>query len=285
MVFNTLVRSALIGLCFAVSTANAYIPQSRTIIGRLARNQGKGAYQIDQEVEFKTADAAPGTPGETFKVRERWIVDGGSSLRLSVSGNGAKFEAVYRGRTRVAPDFKGGWSNANASTEFLEPFFHTRTSVDLIRLMTQAGLVSNSFARERAPFNPNAKNPYPQEPNVRLGRVDGVITYAFGIPVVGDENKPGVWIEQDSFLLKKLRFPSNAEMVASQHTVYDSSLKFPKERKITWNGRLATVRVLSVKSIPAPQAQKLLASTTLSANDAREANLPDAAKEFYSRFR
>ncbi|MES2855881.1 MAG: hypothetical protein V4692_08455, partial [Bdellovibrionota bacterium] len=136
-----------------------------------------------------------------------------------------------------------------------------------------------------APFNPNSKTPHAPEALVRLGRVDGVVAYVFGVPATGDESKPGVWIEQDSFLLRKFRFPTSAEVVASHHVTYDSALKLPKDRRISWDSNVVNVRVLSAKALPAAQAQKLLASTTLTANDAKEARLPDVAKEFYSRFR
>ena len=266
-------------VCFAfTSVAEAYIPHSRTIIGRLARNQGKGAYAIEQEIEFKQ-----GT--ETTKVRERWIVDDAAAMRLSVSGPGAKFVGVYRAKNRVVPDLKGGWSNGVPGAEFVEPFAYARSTSEILRLLNHSGIVPGSFSRERPQFNPNSKTPYTPEPLVRLGRVEGVVTYVFGTPSPADQSKPGAWIEQDSFLLRKLRFPSNAEVVASHFGSFDSGLKLPKERKITWGDRTATIHVISVKSIPSAQAQKLLSSTTLTPNDAREAQLPEIAKEFYSRFR
>jgi hypothetical protein len=268
----------VLSLVFASVAAHAYIPHSRTILGRLARNQGKGSYAIEQDVEFKDGN-------ETIKLRERWIVDNSQTMRLSVTGAGAKYEAVYKNKVRVAPDLKGGWTNGAPSAEFTEPYFFARSSAEYLRLFLNAGILPASFAKERPPFRPEAKDPYPPEPLVRLGRVEGVVAYEFGTPTVGDESKPGVWIEQDSFLLRKLRFPSNAEIVASHFGNYDSNLKLAKDRHIVWNGKAADVHVVSVKSIPAAQAQKLLASTTLSANDAREAHLPDVAKEFYSRFR
>jgi hypothetical protein len=279
MKIRFLIVCALLASIFGMGrAAQAYIPHSHTIISRMARNDGKGAYAIEQDVEFKQ-----GT--ENFKIRERWIVQDAQTMRLSAVGPNAKFEAVYKGKTRVAPDLKGGWKNGTPSNEFPEPYLFARSSNEFYRLLIKDGIVPSSFAKESVTFNPDSKTPNAPEPLVRLGRTDGTVAYVFGTPVIGDENKPGVWIEQDSFLLRKLRFPSSAEVVVNHNTTYEAGLKLAKDQHISWSGNVVNIHVVSVKAIGPAEALKLVASTTLTPGDAKDARLPDAAKEFYSRFR
>lgn len=277
-------------LTVVASTAFASIPNSKTIAGRLARNNGKGVYAIEQDVQFRTGN-------ETATVRERWIVENGETMRLwvsSTSGQPARFDAVYRDGKRTASDFNGGIHTTSVSNEFTERFSHARTSTEFLRLLVKAGVVPPTFLRDRARFTlareeATTKAELQGEPLVRLGRTGGVVNYVFGEPTPVDATKdlPGVWIEQDAFVLRRLRFPSQAELSADQYGLQAGSIRFPGQRIVTWGDHTAVIRLISVKSVDAKTATAALNPASITAPEAKAAKLPDQAqvKEFYSRFR
>ena len=97
----------LLSLFFAVD-AMAYIPKAHTIAGRLVRTHGKGAYIIEQDVSFRTN-------GDPLVLREKWTIESGDVMRVSVSlPQGAKsaepvrFETVYHGGKKTMTDPAGG---------------------------------------------------------------------------------------------------------------------------------------------------------------------------------
>ncbi len=280
-------RFSLLVLFFA-STAAAYVPSSRTIVSRLVRNDGKGIYAIEQDVNFRGV-------GEGLTLRERWVVENGDSMRLTVLSTSAgaqipvRLDVLYKDGRRIGPDMKGAIKITGVPLEAIEPFFHARTSKGFLDAITRAGLVPSGFPLAKPAFNINAKTqPVPApESFVRLGRVAGFVAYVFGEPTPPESTKalPGVWIEQDSFVLRKLRFPSESEITADRHSS-QAGLRFPRTRVVTWGSNTVEIRVVSVKPLTAPQAAPFLSSATLQA-DAKNTRLPtdEQVKEFYSRFR
>jgi hypothetical protein len=276
----------LVLIAVAAFDAHAYIPHSRTIASRLARNNGKGSYAIEQEVQFRT-----GT--ETATLRERWVVENGETMRLWVSSTGgqpARYDAVYRDGKRTAPDFNGGIRTANVPAEFIERYSHARTSTDFLNSLVRAQIVPQSFLRDRSKFSmTNAKAEVLPEPLVRLARFGGVVNYVFGEATNPDASKelPAVWIAQDAFELRKLRFPTQAEVTADQYAVQAGTIRFPSQRVVTWNDHTAIIRLISVKSVDSKTASGALSPTSITPMEAKAAKLPDQAqvREFYSRFR
>jgi len=285
-----LILLAALPTLFAATSAQAYIPNSRTIAARLARNNGKGVYAIEQEVQFRTGS-------DSATLRERWIVENGETMRLwvsSVSGQPARFDAVYRDGKRTAPDFAGNVRTANVPSEFIERYSHARTSSDFLSSLVRAQVVPQSFLRERPRFTTanmkaETKAESAGEPLVRLGRTGGVVNYVFGepTPVDSSKNLPGAWIAQDSFELRRLRFPSQAEMTADQYGLQAGNLMFPNQRIVTWNDHTAVIRLISVKAVDAKTASAALNPASITTMEAKGAKLPDQAqvKEFYARFR
>jgi hypothetical protein len=263
------------------ASAEAYIPHSSTIANRTAKNSGKGLYVIEQEVRFRTAS-------DPVILRERWVVENGETMRLNVSSpkagaDGARFEAFYREGKRIAPDLQGGVRTSSLSPEFLEGFFHSRSGRGLLGAIVRAKIAPATILREKPKFNNLNQVTHQREPHVRLGRSGGVVAWVFGEATPADSTKlyPGAWIEQDMFVVRKVRFPSEAEVVADRHNVYGGSIRFPRVRTLSWGNHSAEIHVLSIKPVSAQQAQ--LSGTP----DAKAANLPDLeqVREFYSRFR
>lgn len=293
-------------------TAEAAIPHSKTIVSRLARNSGRGVYVVEQEVRF----AGP----EGLVLKERWLVQNADSMRLIVQGakqdakpSDFRWDAVYREgrRTATAPAAPipptaapGALSEpgkeprtTNVSGEFFEPYLYYRSSAKYFELFVKNKILPPSAARERARIaNINTYKPAPEQA-VRLGRTGGVVAWVFGEPTPVDNATafPGAWIEQDTFLLKKLRLLSQSEMVLSNHTNSGGGLKLARERSIVWKSndpavtepRSATIRVISVKNLPDKSLAPQFSTSSISAGELKSARLPDApiVREFYSRFR
>ena len=284
---KTLILAILFGstaLAFALS-AEAYIPSSRTIAIRTAKNGGKGAYSIDQDVQFRAGS-------DSVTLRERWIIQDGENMRVTVVGpanSGIRYDAFYKNGKRTTPDSSGTMKTSNASVEFLEKYIHARTSDELLGSFVRAGIIPNSMLQPRQRFNPNAKVAYAPKPYGRLGRSNGVINWVFGAPTPADSSKQlaGVWIEQDAFALRRIRFQSEAEMNANQYGLQPGNALFPRERVVTWKGNTAVIRLVSAKPLTAQQASSALNPASLSPADAKAGKLPDqeSVREFYSRFR
>lgn len=284
-------------ICFAIlgaasilvshPSAEADIPNSRTIVSRMVRNNGKGVYVLEQDVIFRSTT-------ESLTLREKWLVENGETLRLTVtSGKGGteafRFEAVYREGRRTASDLQGGLKTTNLSPEFLEVLSHARSTNGFLGALYRARIVPSSFLSFKRSVDLKT-NKRPSEPLVRLGPSGGVVTWIFGepTPVEAKRLNPAAWISQDDFQLRRVRFPSEAEISLGKYSVFAGSLRFPRERTLTWDSNSVFIRVVSVKTLPAgPQLSAQLMPNSLTTADAKAARLPDISqvKEFYSRFR
>lgn len=283
----------------AASVGEAAIPNSRTIISRLARNSGRGAYVIEQEVRFSGG-------GSVATLKERWTVQNAEQMRLVVQGvkpGEYRWDALYRDGKRLGSPTQepiGKESrepkNVNVPTEFMESLLFYRTPARYTEFFVRNRILPPAAAKERPRIgNLNSYKPSP-EPAVRLSRTAGTIAWAFGEPTPVDKGVayPGAWIEQDAFLLRKLRLPSQSEMISNEFAPAGAGLKLPRERTIIWRShdasatepRSATIKVLSVKAVPEKSLASVFQASSLSA-DAKAAKLPDdpVVHEFYQRFR
>ncbi len=301
-----------ISLTFGISLAQAAIPHSKTIVSRLAKNSGRGVYVVEHEVRF----AGP----EGIVLKERWLVQNADFMRLIVQGpkqdtktSEFRWDAVYREgrRTATAPAAPvpataapGTMTDPGKETkttmvtgEFFEPLLYFRSSFKFFESFVKNKILPPSAARER-PKIANINN-FKSEPEqaVRLGRTGGVVAWVFGEPTPVDNATafPGAWIEQDAFLLRKIRLMSQAEMTLSNHLNSGGGLKLARERTIVWKStdpaiteaRSVTIRVVSVKNLPDKSLAPQFAASSITPSELKAARLPDApiVREFYSRFR
>jgi hypothetical protein len=269
---------------FATLSAHAYIPSSKFILGRLARNDGKGAFQVEQDVTFRT-DTEP------VVMHERWTALDGDTLRLSASGKGVggetyRFEALYRDGKRWIADGTGNVRSGNQSAEFFEPYLYFRSAKGFTDALLKQKVLPPAFVAKRKEVKSFNGVVYPYEPFVRLARTGGAIAWAMGAPTPTNSTRPnpGLWIDQDAFLLRRLRYPSRAEVESSNHLSASGGFRIPRDRNVTWETSTASIRILSVKSIAPAAAQSALNSSTLNSAKMKLPEVP-AVQEFYSRFR
>jgi hypothetical protein len=161
-----------------------------------------------------------------------------------------------------------------SSSENWEKYFHSRHSEVLAQLMAQEK-IAPATAYLSKPLKSLKDFELTQESFLRLSRNGGVVTYAYGTPAIPektDETFPGLWIEQDQFLIRKIRLNS-------------SGLNFPKTRTIRWGGQQATLQTLNVSLKNKTQYDNFGSKTTSKPESFKL--LPNGAviEDFYKRFR
>lgn len=269
-----------------MSSAFAYIPELKTILSRTAENHGRGIYSVNQDVVFSGA-------AEPMVVRETWLIRDENSMRVTLEGKGPlkgqiQGTIVYEGTQRY-------WIDEGATTpkrkripdEWAEPAFHFRASKPFRARLVNLKVIPESLSRERAPFVRGAASYIPQ-PDLRLSRVGGVVAYAIGVPASGQSSPAGLWIEQDNFLVRKLRFPSSATVLADQFQQIDQNLWLPKTRTINWGGNAVQIQLADVHAQGKnnPNASRFLQPQSL-VGQAQPLKIPEVStiQEFYARFR
>jgi hypothetical protein len=279
----TLFCSIIIALLSMYSRAHAYVPRARIILEKTARHHGRGFYSIQLEVSFRD-DRGNQT------VTENWIVENGDVMALEARGAGFSYSAVYRGHKKYYLDETGAEKTVKLPADFFEGIFHFRGAESLGSQLTALQMIpSRALAKEKIRSLKDVK--YEREPYVRLSRTSGVVNYALGkaTPPEAATRDPVVWIEQDQFNIRRLRFPSQAELTADDYNEYGRALYYPKSRTVTWDGKSVTIRTVKVAAIrpTAEQKSRLSASSLRSkkAAPAASGGLNPVIKEFYQRFR
>jgi hypothetical protein len=151
------------------------------------------------------------------------------------------------------------------------------------KILAHKNLPRETFKKELKEYT------YVADPFVRLSRTAGVVTFALGQPTPVDSTKayPGMWVEQDRFLIRKIRLDSQAEVSADDYSEFNNGLWFPKSRTVSWGDRTVHIRTLKVASTSLPPSIKeRLSPTGLKRRaDAKELFTSPIISEFYKRFR
>lgn len=254
----------------------AYLPPLRMILERTSENAGSGVYSIETEVFFTDG------PNEA-SVKESWLVENERSLRLTVIGlkdlKGLKLTYLYENGLKWA--MKGQKRESqSAPPELLERWHHIRNA-DALNNFLLSNKIIPEFKKDK-----QSKTVY-EESLVHLGRTEGVVNYA-----IGENNKdsllPKLWIEQDFFVIRKLRLPSQVELEFENYKSYSKGLNYPKHKWIRWGQNKVSVNTLSV----VPKTGNLAAQfnpQSLDVNNQSEIlynhPLKNLLEEFYTRFR
>ena len=262
--------------------AHGYIPKGRVILEKVGRQHGKGAYVIQQEVSFRD-------PSGNLTVIEDWVVENGESIALDVRGGGQRASYVYKGKQKIFVDEMGTEKSAVLGADFFEPAFFYRGWENLAEfLVKEKILTTKNIPREN--FKKDIKEyGYVPDSFVRLSRVSGVVAYAFGQPTPVDSSRalPGLWVEQDRFLIRKIRLNSQAEVSADDYGEFSNGLWFPKSRTVAWGNQAVHLRVLKISSTSLPPSIKARLSPTglRKRPDSKEQFTNPTVSEFYKRFR
>ena len=100
---------------------------------------------------------------------------------------------------------------------------------------------------------------------------------------------PGLWIEQDQFVVRKVRLPTQALITTEDYTRHPENLWLPRTRNLSWGPNSLQMHVSSVKSFGRQtKAQDQLKVSSLDPkNPGVNVRWPDSEiiREFYLRFR
>lgn len=281
---------------FLSSSAFAYIPPYWMILSRTADNHGKNFYSIDQTVVFSHGE-------EPLTVNEHWSIAGENSMRLEVTGrqqlrDRIRLTYIYHNGKRHFIDETGRLQSDKISPDFFEVYFHFRYSKSIKPLLVMQNIAPaislKSEAHRYSPKNPLAT----PEPYVRLARSGGVINYAIGVPtpIASADQLPGIWIEQDQFVIRKLRLQSGVEVTAQKYKNFSGGLWLPQERRVSWgeqsvevnlNHAAALASSSAVKTTLDPNSLNASSGLTASSDPTKRFVLPEdqVIREFYNRMR
>lgn len=266
---------------------HAYILPTRTILQKVSENAGSGIYAIEQEVQFSNGE-------ENLAVKETWLIDSDRTMRLTVSGgkdlqNSFKLQFIYNGKQK--------WSMTNnnrksetLSVDFLEKFLNFRNPEGLQNVLTHLKITPTTAYQKKPVAKIDGEYTHEPESWVRFSRTGGVVTYAFGAPTGADQEagQPGIWIEQDNFVVRKLRLPTQVEMSANEYSQFTKGLFYPRSRTIRWGNNTVTIRLISASARP-QTAVGLFQPSSLDSNlkwdGIKDLPAKDVIKEFYTRFR
>lgn len=278
--------ASLVLILLGSITVQAYIPPARMILQRTADNSGSGAYQIEQELQFPNG-------AEPLLLKETWLVENDRSMRVTVTGqrefSTLRWQILYGGGQKWSTRGGGTPNATNISADFVERFFHVRSGESLATWLMGMKILPAGATHRKALPRKSEDIRYQSEDFVRLARTGGSVAWAFGTPAAaeGTDAPAGIWIEQDQFVIRKIRLPSGADITAENLTSYPRGLIFPKTRTIRWGPHSVNINVLSINAKPNVAGQ--LTPSRLEAaprNDLLKGQPAQSLiEEFYSRFR
>lgn len=263
----------------------AYIPEYSLLTSRTADQHGRGSFMIEQDVTYRK-------DSESFTVKETWLINGETSMRVTLEGRGAlkglvTGSMVYDGAQKFfvessSPSVRAG----RLGDEWLEPLFHFRNSKFFRHRLVSLKVAPAESLYDRPPLRSDTEPKYDSPSFIRLSRVGGSVAWAIGLPP-NSEVHPAVWIEQDQFVLRKYRSANQVIVKADDYNKYDDGLWFPRLRSYNFGNMTVTVQTLQVKSLGKLKSDdpRFKASGLNAARDGLKLPDADALKEFYSRFR
>lgn len=283
---NTVIIKLFFSLIFiGLSTsATAYIPSPWLILDRTARNHGKGVYKISQDVIFNHSQ-------EQYVLNEEWIIDDLQHMRVNVTGkralrNKVNFSIIYNRGVKYYLDNTGKKVAKNKGNNNLEDFFHFREVKSIRKHLLENKIINTHTKTSEALFwTPNQERK--KIKGLRLARTDGTIAYAFGTPSTQTEKNPGLWIEQDKFIIKKIRLADKSEVLAKKYRRYNRSLYLPTERSIFLGQDNVEIQILKVSPLTKGKKVKALLRHHSLKDRKEELKNPEDAfiEQFYQKYR
>lgn len=265
-------------------SSHAYIPEYSLIASRAAEQHGRGTYLIEQDVTYKR-DA------ESFTVKETWLVQSETSMRVTLEGRGplkglVQGTIIYQGAAKLFADAEQGVRTQRLGDDWLEPLFHFRYSKYLRDRLVALKVTPPETLKDRAPLNSDGDPQYTPPGFIRLSRVGGGIAYAIGLPPSMGA-RPTLWIEQDRFVVRKFRTATQDVIKADDYFKFDDSFFYPRQRSYTSGGMTVSIQTLQVKALGKsnPTDARFSKASLKPERDALRLPETEGLREFYLRFR
>lgn len=271
-------RALFIFTLLSTLAAYAYTPKLITILTKISTNNGTNqGLIIKRNLQLKD---------EGIMWQEVWTIAHADLMKLEVKGTNPDkstwdAEIVYKDGKRTTATVDGTPKSFPLSSEFFEPLLHFRSSRALAsKLMTLQVLPTWASSQLSERESSSAK----QQDFIVLDRLKGAIVYAMGANnSKNTQLPPRLWVEQDSFEIKKFRMGSQIEVEFENYKKYDSDkIKQPAVQTIFWKNATVVIENTSVEIVP---AGKIANAFKLQKGTAAQLPTNENIKEFYSRFR
>jgi hypothetical protein len=264
-----MIQSLLFIFCLGFS-ANAYVPKLSTVLGKMVSTTGgTKAFILKRTVTLKDDSAV---------ANETWYIGHADSMKVDVDGTNAdgtpwKFEILYKGGKRMTTSVEGKIQSFPLSPEFYEPLLHYRSSRALQSRLLAMQLIPNNNSAESA-----------SSAFMNLDRYKGAVAYVLGAQDSKNTlQPPRLWVEQDSFLIRKLRMGSQIEVEFDAFKDFEEGkIKEAELQTLFWKSSTVIIQNTSTQLVEPKKIEGFL-----KIQKETKAVLPQNAnlKEFYSRFR
>lgn len=248
----------------------AYIPPTKVILDKTSENAGSASYQIEKEVRFANPEIPP--------LKEVWYIENDHTMRLTVTGVPAAGSQPLKLTILYVNGVKYMMSGASREAlklpeETTERFFHFHRGENLVQALV--GLQILSSAQGNLDL-------------ARLNRSQGVVNFGLGRPTEegGKGSNPYIWIEQDAFVIRKIRFNDETELIANNYQVFPKGLNYPMVTHINWADQKVRANTLSVTMVKKFQPAVFQSSQLEDTKPFLQAfSKWNPVIEFYKRFR
>lgn len=276
--------SLVIIVCTPVKSRGYFLP-SNAIFDKLIENQGVGHYVIQQEILFSNTS-------ENIVVKENWAIENELSMRLiaSIEKNGTpifKIHKVYKDGTEHFYENQKKVSE-QIPKEFFYNLFFSRNRDFLVLQLKKFNILPSDYSTVKYDPKEKGESKYASEDFVRFSRQNNSIDYLIGSPPTEAESQnPGVWIEQDNFVIRKIKLPNQVEVEADNFSEYARGFKYPKQMKISWGANTVNIKTISVgaRSNFAKSVMQTEKTDVIDISGINNSTLKESILEFYKRFR
>lgn len=270
----------LFGFCIQ---ASAYIPPADFILGRMAQRGGKGSYKIVQELLFQSDN-------QSAIVKEIWSVKDSQNYFVEVRGKSFTKYFLYKNGQRVFFDDSKQLRSSNLSPDFFEYLFLARDPNGLKKDLISKKILPGKSARIATKPRAIKDIKYTTENYVHLSRNRGVVNYTFSESddFISNPAEPAIWIEQDKFVIRRLRLGSLVDVTADDIAEFSQGLSFPKSRKVNWGANTVQIELLRADSVNFKDdifSTNYIKGLTEKYIPVEESKTKPVIEEFYSRFR
>lgn len=259
----TLVTTILAFSVLSASTAWTFVLPLDFVVQKNVTKTGRTSISIDQEVTFKVGK-------DSLKTQETWQIEGDRNLKVSAVGlepykENIKVNSLFNSKQKTQVVGKNK-IQTQVGNDFYQRLLFIRSTDSFMQYLRELGISEK----------------------VRLSRADGRVCIAIGESSLGEDKSPQIWIDQDDFLIRKIRMPSGTEINLSDYVKVSEDFWIAKTQVIKWGGATATIKVktFSTKNVGSIQQfypQTFEAPTTLSFNES--GSVSQVVEDFYKRFR
>lgn len=257
---KTFILLTIVQLFSAISFA--YVLPLETILNKTCAHAGNGIISVTQDVVFKEGS-------KEYIVQEDWLIEGDKNLKLRAHGLGElkdliKITYLYNNDNRTYVYGKNRITT-KAAKDFFERYLAIKSRDSYMTYLTDLGISSK----------------------VRFSRAGGSVCFAVGNASTERALSPQFWIDQELFVLRKMRLPTEAEIEFSDYQDY-AKVRYPMAKKVSWADKNVSIRVTQVSTKTSASLQDFYANTL---DQPSEINVlgrtPVGAtiEEFYKRFR